>query len=146
MFRNSAYLYFVNDAFIPWKIEKGIRFRRRYYYQLRKASEIILNWLKNTFQTGREARGRDDCFSGTSQKTVFIYVPKNVVLDRPIQIVNIMRSDVDFMANSQFGHREQGQSAGTRVTIRWTMYGFFQSCNGSFVVKTHFMSITSWKM
>jgi len=29
-----------------------------------------------------------------------MYVPKNVQLDRPVQLINIMRSDVDFMANS----------------------------------------------
>jgi Fe-S cluster assembly protein SufD len=35
-----------------------------------------------------------------AQDGFFMYVPKNVVLDRPVQLVNIMRSDVDFMANS----------------------------------------------
>ncbi|MDO9153826.1 MAG: Fe-S cluster assembly protein SufD [Paludibacter sp.] len=40
-------------------------------------------------------------FNGAfAQDGFFMYVPKNVQLDRPIQLVNIMRSDVDFMANS----------------------------------------------
>ncbi|MCM1109316.1 MAG: Fe-S cluster assembly protein SufD [Clostridium sp.] len=34
-----------------------------------------------------------------AQDGLFIYVPKNVVVDRAIQVVNILRSDVDFMVN-----------------------------------------------
>ncbi len=34
-----------------------------------------------------------------AQDGVFVYVSKNVVLDRPIQLVNILRSDVDTMSN-----------------------------------------------
>jgi hypothetical protein len=26
-----------------------------------------------------------------------MYVPENIQLDRPVQLINIMRSDVDFM-------------------------------------------------
>ncbi len=33
------------------------------------------------------------------QDGVFFYVPKNVVVDKPIQLVNILRADVDFMVN-----------------------------------------------
>ena len=40
-------------------------------------------------------------FNGAfAQDGFFIYVPKGAVLENPIQIVNIMRSIVDFMANS----------------------------------------------
>ena len=34
-----------------------------------------------------------------AQDGVCMYVPKNVVLERPIQLVNILRADVDFMVN-----------------------------------------------
>ena len=34
-----------------------------------------------------------------AQDGVFMYVPKNVVVERPIQLVNILRADVDFMVN-----------------------------------------------
>ncbi len=34
-----------------------------------------------------------------AQDGVFLYVPKNVVVERPIQLVNILRGDVDFMSN-----------------------------------------------
>lgn len=34
-----------------------------------------------------------------AQDGLFIYVPRNVVVDRPIQVVNILRADVDLMVN-----------------------------------------------
>lgn len=34
-----------------------------------------------------------------AQDGLFIYIPKNVVVDKTIQVVNILRSDVDLMAN-----------------------------------------------
>jgi len=40
-------------------------------------------------------------FNGAfAQDGFFMYVPDHVQLDRPVQLVNIMRSDTDFMANS----------------------------------------------
>jgi Fe-S cluster assembly protein SufD len=35
-----------------------------------------------------------------AQDGFFIYVPKNVQIDGPIQIINVLRADVDFMLNS----------------------------------------------
>lgn len=34
-----------------------------------------------------------------AQDGLYVYVPKGVVLDRAIQIINILRSDVDLMVN-----------------------------------------------
>ena len=34
-----------------------------------------------------------------AQDGLFIYVPKNVQLERTIQVINILRSDVDLMVN-----------------------------------------------
>ena len=34
-----------------------------------------------------------------AQDGVFMYVPENVILERPIQLVNILRADVNFMVN-----------------------------------------------
>jgi len=36
-----------------------------------------------------------------AQDGFFMYVPKGVTLDKPVQLVDIMRADVDFMANSR---------------------------------------------
>ena len=35
------------------------------------------------------------------QDGLFLYIPKRVVVDKPIQLVNILRSDVNFMVNSR---------------------------------------------
>jgi Fe-S cluster assembly protein SufD len=34
-----------------------------------------------------------------AQDGLFVYVPKNVVVERAVQIINILRSDVDLMVN-----------------------------------------------
>ena len=34
-----------------------------------------------------------------AQDGVLMYIPKNTILERPIQLVNILRADVDFMVN-----------------------------------------------
>ena len=34
-----------------------------------------------------------------AQDGVIFYVPKNVVVEKPIQLVNILRADVNFMVN-----------------------------------------------
>lgn len=34
-----------------------------------------------------------------AQDGLFVYVPRNVIVERPIQVVNILRSDVDLMVN-----------------------------------------------
>ena len=34
-----------------------------------------------------------------AQDGLFVYVPKNVKVDRPVQVINILRSDVDLMVN-----------------------------------------------
>jgi Fe-S cluster assembly protein SufD len=53
---------------------------------------------------GKLTAGQKDglvAFNGAfAQDGFFMYVPENVQLDRPVQLINIMRSDVDFMANS----------------------------------------------
>ena len=52
---------------------------------------------------GRLARTEKDAVSALNtmlvQDGLFVYVPRGVVVERPIQVVNIMRSDVDLMAN-----------------------------------------------
>ena len=52
---------------------------------------------------GRLARSHKDSINALNtmlaQDGLFIYVPKGVVVERPIQVVNILRSDVDLMVN-----------------------------------------------
>lgn len=55
----------------------------RYYGQLAETSEDGITAFNTTFV----------------QDGLFCYVPKNVVIDKPIQLVNVLRGDVDFMVN-----------------------------------------------
>lgn len=98
----STSLYFVvNDSF--------------YSAALPKASlpeGVIVNSLKDVASQnpdliakyyGRLAKTHDDALTALNtvlaQDGLFIYVPKDVKLDRAIQVINILRSDVDLMVN-----------------------------------------------
>ncbi|EJX08220.1 FeS assembly protein SufD [gut metagenome] len=97
----STSLYFVvNDAFCkvtpPAALPEGVIFGslkevaeahpeliRKYYGQLADTSKDGVTAFNTTF----------------AQDGVFLYVPKNVVVEKPIQLVNILRADVNFMVN-----------------------------------------------
>ncbi len=101
----SAYLYFVvNDAFYPTNYERNKSLPEGVIVtSLRQASEEHPELVEK--HISKLADKQNDglvAFNGAfAQDGFFIYVSKNVILDRPIQIINIMRSDVDFMANSR---------------------------------------------
>ena len=69
---------------------------------MREASDLYPE-LVNRY-LGKLAEKQEDgfvAFNGAfAQDGFFIYIPKNIVLESPIQIVNIMRANLDFMANS----------------------------------------------
>jgi len=99
-----SYLFFVvNDAFYPVneprnkKLPEGVIIG-----SLKEVATSHPELLKNYF--GKLSTTKNDglvAFNGAfAQDGFFMYVPKNVTLDKPVQLVNIMRSDVDFMANS----------------------------------------------
>lgn len=98
----STSLYFVvNDAFYTKALPKshlpeGVvvgslataaaenpDFIVKYYAQLAKTADDGINALNTML----------------AQDGLFVYVPKNVKVDRAIQIINILRSDVDMMVN-----------------------------------------------
>ena len=98
----STSLYFVvNDAFYNKEqpkasLPEGVIFGslkdvaqqhpelvKKYYGQLADTSKDPVTAFNTAF----------------AQDGVFFYVPKGVVVERPIQIVNILRADVDFMVN-----------------------------------------------
>ena len=98
----STQLYFVlNDQFYdralpPTQLPSGVeimslakaatekpQFIEKYYGRLARSSKDGLNALNNMF-----------CQDG-----LFIHVAKNTVVERPLQIINILRSDVDLMVN-----------------------------------------------
>ena len=62
---------------------KNPQFIEKYYGRLARSSKDGLNALNTMF-----------CQDG-----LYIHVPKGVVVERPIQIINILRADVDLMVN-----------------------------------------------
>ena len=99
-----SYLYFVvNDGFYPVsdprnsKLPDGVIIG-----SVKEVAATHPELLKDYF--GKLSSTKEDglvAFNGAfAQDGFFMYVPKNVTLDKPVQLVNIMRADVDFMAVS----------------------------------------------
>jgi len=99
-----SYLYFVvNDAFYPVNDARNNTLPEGVIIgSVNQMAETHPELVKQYF--GKLSSKKEDgliAFNGAfAQDGFFMYVPKNVVLDKPVQLVNIMRSDVDFMANS----------------------------------------------
>ena len=99
-----SYLYFVlNDGFYPVRDARNDDL----------PEGVIIGSLNEIAKThpelveayyGKLSTTKKDgliAFNGAfAQDGFFMYVPENVQLDKPVQLINIMRSDVDFMANS----------------------------------------------
>ena len=99
-----SYLYFVvNDAFYPVKDARNKSLPEGVIVGSLKEVAISHPELLEAYY-GKLSTVKEDgiiAFNGAfAQDGFFMYVPKNVVLDKPVQLINIMRSDVDFMANS----------------------------------------------
>ena len=98
----STSLYFVvNDTFYTKekpaaRLPEGVIF-----CSLKDMAEKDLNLVKKYY--GKLADTSKDgvvAFNTMlAQDGVFMYIPKNVVIEKPIQLVNILRADVDFMVN-----------------------------------------------
>lgn len=100
----KSYLYFVvNDMFYTNEhtpeneLPKGVVIG-----SLKDAAtnhpELVAKYLSKLAKQQKDAFVS---FNGAfAQDGFFMYVPKNTVLERPVQLVNIMRSNVDLMANS----------------------------------------------
>ena len=98
----STHLYFVeNDRFYDKALPKA-----------NLPEGVLLGSLKTFSQTypelaakyyGKSADTSKDGITAFNtafaQDGFFIYVPKNVVWEHPVQLVNILRADVDFMVN-----------------------------------------------
>lgn len=93
----STWLYFVvNDAF----------YTKREEVKMPKLPEgVIIGTLKehaNQAYNQLAARDKDavtDLNTMLAQDGLYVFVPRGVVLDRAVQVINILRSDVDLMVN-----------------------------------------------
>lgn len=99
-----SYLYFVlNDGFYPVNDDRNDALPQGVIIgSLSEVAKSHPDLVEKHF--GKLSSKQKDglvAFNGAfAQDGFFMYVPENVQLDRPVQLVNIMRSDVDFMANS----------------------------------------------
>jgi Fe-S cluster assembly protein SufD len=99
-----SYLYFVvNDGFYPVTDPRNTQLPDGVIIgSVKEVAATHPELLKDYF--GKLSSTKEDgliAFNGAfAQDGFFMYVPENVVLDKPVQLVNIMRADVDFMAVS----------------------------------------------
>lgn len=98
----STQLYFVeNDIFYKdnkpsSQLPEGVIFD-----SLKEIAEQRPEWIGQYY--GKLADTSEDAFTAFNtalvQDGVLFYVPRNTVIEKPIQLINILRSSVDFMAN-----------------------------------------------
>lgn len=98
----STSLYFmVNDQFYSQALPTASLPEGVIVGSLKEASEKYPELISKYY--GTLARTHKDAINALNtmlvQDGLFIYVPKGITLDRPIQIVNILRSNVDLMVN-----------------------------------------------
>lgn len=99
---STALHFVVNDAFYTAAetatsaLPEGVIFG-----SLKQMAEEHPELVKKYY--GRLAETEKDAVTAFNtafaQDGVFFYVPRNVVVEKPIQLVNILRADVDFMVN-----------------------------------------------
>lgn len=100
----QSYLYFVlNDGFYPVIDERNASLPKNIIIcSLKEACEKHPELVSKYY--GKLTSDKNDgliAFNGAfAQDGLFMYVPENTHVDKPIQLINMMRSDVDFMANS----------------------------------------------
>lgn len=97
----STSLYFiVNDAFYDKALPAASLPEGVIVTSLREASrsnpDLVSAYYAKAARTDKDAITAFNTM--LAQDGLFVYVPRNVVVERPIQIVNILRSDVDLMA------------------------------------------------
>ena len=129
----STSLYFVvNDGFYQDEKPKG-----------HLPEGVIIGSLKEFATTeyynqlaGKANDATTDLNTMLAQDGLYVYVPKNVKVDRAIQIINILRSDVDLMVNRRvlivleegaeikmlFCDRSEERRVGKECRSRWSPY------------------------
>ena len=98
----STSLYFVvNDTFYNRALPKATLPEGVILGSLKELSEQYSELMAKHY--GQLARTEEDAVTALNtmlaQDGLLLYVPKGVVVEKPIQLVNILRADVNFMAN-----------------------------------------------
>jgi len=97
----STLLYFVvNDSFYTKEVNRLLP-EGALFCSLKEAAEKYPELVKRYY--GKLADTSKDGVTAfntaLAQDGVLLYIPKNVVIEKPIQLVNILRADVNFMVN-----------------------------------------------
>ena len=98
----STSLYFVvNDRFYDKALPKASLPEGVKVMSLARAAQEMPQFIEQYY--GRLARSSKDGLNALNtmfcQDGLFIHVPKNTIVERPLQIINILRADVDLMVN-----------------------------------------------
>ena len=121
----STSLYFVvNDAFYRKSLPAAALPEGVVVCSLKQAAEDYPDRVSACY--GKLARTEKDAINALNtmlaQDGLFIYVPRGVVVERTLQVVNILRSDVDLMANRRVlvVLEENAQARLLSATMHWT--------------------------
>ncbi len=93
--------FMVNDAFYPVIKKQSLLPEGVLFGSLRTLSEeypeLVQKYYAQLADTSKDAI----CALNTAlaQDGILLYVPKNVVVDKPIQLINLLRADVSLMSN-----------------------------------------------
>ena len=94
----STMLYFVvNDAFYTQVLPKGQLPEGVFVGSLKEHPEIVSQYYGQLANTANDSLTALNTM--LAQDGLLVYVPKNTVVDKAIQVINILRSDVDLMIN-----------------------------------------------
>jgi len=94
----STSLYFtVNDAFFRGEAPHGHLPEGVIIGSLCDYPELVSKYYAKLAKTGDDAVTALNTM--LAQDGLFVYVPKNVKVDRAVQVINILRADVDLMVN-----------------------------------------------
>ena len=94
----STMLYFiVNDAFYQKALPKGTLPEGVVIGSLSSHAETVADYYNRL--AGADGDAIADLNTMLAQDGLLIYIPKNTVLEKAVQVINILRSDVDLMVN-----------------------------------------------
>ncbi|MEG2947318.1 MAG: Fe-S cluster assembly protein SufD, partial [Bacteroidales bacterium] len=98
----STFLYFmVNDAFYT-KEQPSVKLPEGVYAgSLKQFAELMPQIAEKYYdrQASQKADGAVALNTMFTQDGFVLYVPKNVKVDKPIQLVNVLGSEIDFLVN-----------------------------------------------
>lgn len=94
---STALFFVVNDAFYDKLLPKVNLPEGVVVGSLSKNAGFIADYYNKL--AGKEGDAITDLNTMLAQDGLLVFVPKNVVMDKAIQVINILRSDVDLMVN-----------------------------------------------